>query len=158
MLHVRVYYNLHNRLWSVMCRTSGKVIGHARWVHLRNVQFVVRQGGRKRVIETGRKNVHAFASGNLWRVDWVNKLSPLCEAYGRDDGEWWGAETQDIATLGVPITYNPFAGPRFTRKDTGEMVGWARDVVMTPDRKVLGGCVRGCTESGMLLAPRMRAA
>ena len=111
MLHVRVYYNLHNRLWSVMCRTSGKVIGHARWVHLRNVQFVVRQGGRKRVIETGRKNVHAFASGNLWRVAWVNQLSPLCAAYVLAHQEFWGGRDAGHCHAGGPHHLQPLRGP-----------------------------------------------
>lgn len=41
------------------------VIAHSRVVLMHDVKFIVRQGGRARTVETGVKNVHAFAVGLL---------------------------------------------------------------------------------------------
>ena len=63
---VLVYRNLsHGRkskpLYSVM--QNGRVVRRTRAIMLRNVQFIVRESGRQRVLQEGRKNVHAFAKG-----------------------------------------------------------------------------------------------
>lgn len=73
-----VYRNLMRRdgVWySIMQR--GVVVGHAREILLADVRFVVREGGRQRVLETGRKNVHAFAVGEIVDDDTA------------DAGAWW---------------------------------------------------------------------
>jgi hypothetical protein len=38
---------------------------HVPTIVLRNVKFIVREGGRQRVLATKSKNVHAFAKGTL---------------------------------------------------------------------------------------------
>lgn len=48
-------------------RQFGYVVAHATEVNLVNVEFVVKQPGRKRVKKTGIKNVHAFVRGELVR-------------------------------------------------------------------------------------------
>jgi hypothetical protein len=63
---VLVYRNLsHGRkskpLYSVM--QNGRVVRRTHAIMLRNVQFTVRESGRQRVLQEGRKNVHAFAKG-----------------------------------------------------------------------------------------------
>jgi hypothetical protein len=63
---VLVYRNLsHGRkskpLYSVM--QNGRVVRRTHAIMLRNVQFLVRESGRQRVLQQGRKNVHAFARG-----------------------------------------------------------------------------------------------
>jgi hypothetical protein len=65
---VWVYRNLMRTdgVWySLMQR--GLVVAHAREVALADVRFVVRPGGHQRVLESGVKNVHAFAVGRLLR-------------------------------------------------------------------------------------------
>ena len=64
-LRVRVYWNLHKKLWSIKSTKTNKVIGHDNHVVLSEAKFVVRKGGQKRVREQGKKNVHAFAVGML---------------------------------------------------------------------------------------------
>lgn len=63
---VWVYRNLrHGRkaapLYSIM--QNGRVFMRATSIVLRDARFVVRAAGRKRVLEEGRKNVHAFVVG-----------------------------------------------------------------------------------------------
>lgn len=58
---VRVYWNLHKNIWSIM--KKGKVIGHRDTILLKDVRFIVSQAGRNRVLKEKKKNVHAFAEG-----------------------------------------------------------------------------------------------
>jgi hypothetical protein len=63
---VDVYRNLHldGVLWSVR-KTGGKVLMHAQSVYLIDVEFIVHESGRQRVLKEKKKNVHAFARGTL---------------------------------------------------------------------------------------------
>jgi len=62
---VEVYRNLNmsgaGAWYSV--RQGGYVVGHTCDITLMDAKFVVRKGGRDRVLKTGRKNVHAWVSG-----------------------------------------------------------------------------------------------
>jgi len=58
---VMVYYNLHKHTFSVS--RNGRVITHADYVKLNDVEFRVRQGGREKVLKDKRKNVHSFVIG-----------------------------------------------------------------------------------------------
>lgn len=60
---VRVYRNLHHGGYSLM--VGGHVAAHADRVHLVDVTFSIREGGRRRALKTGIRNVHAFALGML---------------------------------------------------------------------------------------------
>lgn len=64
-MKVRIYYNLHRKLWSVVDVATGRVTAHAERVQVRDAKFVVRPAGRQKVRDTGRKNVHAFVVGEL---------------------------------------------------------------------------------------------
>lgn len=64
-MKVQVYFNLHKRLFSVRDKSTGRVVQHLDNVWLANVKPIVRPGGRQRVINEGRKNVHAFIEGDL---------------------------------------------------------------------------------------------
>ncbi|MBO3273090.1 hypothetical protein [Hymenobacter defluvii] len=71
---VKVHRNLKYKdkgLWSVLFKVDGKekVIAVLPEVNLLNVQFLVREGGRQRVIAEKCKNVHAFAIGLFTKVD-----------------------------------------------------------------------------------------
>lgn len=65
-LIVEVYRNLLMKgvVWSIRI-PSGIVIMHEPTVALRNVRFIVRKGGREQVLREQKKNVHAFAKGEL---------------------------------------------------------------------------------------------
>ena len=63
-MRVEVYFNLHKHLFSVRSARSGRVILHTDRVHIHNPEFVVREGGRQRVLREGKKNVHAFVRGD----------------------------------------------------------------------------------------------
>lgn len=65
---VKVHRNLNNGLWSLTATTGehkGKVIYHCAQISLSNVVFKVSAAGRNRVLQEGRKNVHAWCIGTL---------------------------------------------------------------------------------------------
>ena len=64
-MRVEVYFNLHKRVFSIRSCRTGRVIHRAKHVHIVNPKFVVREGGRQRVLRERKKNVHAFVRGNL---------------------------------------------------------------------------------------------
>lgn len=64
---VRVYRNLHQDCWSV--QHKGLVVAHVNTVKLKNVRFVVQQGGYERFLREGTKNVHAFVVGKLVEIN-----------------------------------------------------------------------------------------
>ena len=79
-MRVEVYFNLHKHLFSVRSARSGRVILHTDKVHLRNPQFVVREGGRQRVLRERKKNVHAFVRGDA--TYFSNKDCPTLDTIG----------------------------------------------------------------------------
>lgn len=96
---VEVYRNLTKpgaQVWYSV-RQDGKVVGHTRGIHLKDCYFVVNQAGRRRVVETGHKNVHAWVKGFI-------KKSPARIA------------------LGLPLNgrYDPRTCERFMVKQDGE--------------------------------------
>lgn len=65
---VRVFRNWKRGCWSIM--QDGVLHASARQVRLADVEFLVRESGRRRMLRERRKNVHAYAVGRL--VDWVH--------------------------------------------------------------------------------------
>jgi hypothetical protein len=107
---VMVYYNLHKQTFSVTY--DSKVIMHADYVKLGDVEFRVRKGGKERVRSEKSKNVHAFVIG---------KLLDYCE-YPCD-------ETPTPSSDKV-VTYNPYKHDTIVFKDTEEPVYYAQEVDM----------------------------
>lgn len=64
---VRVYWNLHKKLWSIQTKTpkGWRVTAHLKALALHDCSFSVSAAGRSRVLKERRKNVHAFIVGNL---------------------------------------------------------------------------------------------
>jgi hypothetical protein len=93
---------------------QGRVVLHAHDVLVNDAILVVQEAGRQRVIREKRKNVHAFVRGTL--IGYV----PM----GKHEGVGYLGTGKDK----VQVSYNPFAGPSFTRKDTGEPVHSAEQV------------------------------
>ena len=107
---VMVYYNLHKQTFSVTY--DGKVILHADYVKLGDVEFRVRQSGKERVRQDKSKNVHAFVIGTL--LDY-------CE-YPCDD--------IPSSPSGKIVTYNPYKHNSFVYKGSEEPVYNAKEVDM----------------------------
>lgn len=101
-MKVDAYRNLNEECISVKSREQedyGIVVDHADCVLLRDVEFVVREKGRQKVIEEERKNVHAFARG---------KRIPS-EMETRDES--W-----------TRVTYNPYEYDSFVVAETEEPI------------------------------------
>ena len=95
MTKVRVYWNLHLHMWSVqeyIPKKGWRVWYHADEVMLENVEWKVSRAGRDRVRREKRKNVHAYAVGDLAEVKKVFEIVPR---------GWW------------PICYNPYHNDGF---------------------------------------------
>jgi hypothetical protein len=81
---VRIYWNLHKECYSVQTkkpvafydagdtlrvRNEWRVAGHADRFAVNNAEFKVSLAGNQRVRDEGKKNVHAFITGN-WTDGW----------------------------------------------------------------------------------------
>ena len=107
---VMVYYNLHKHTFSVTY--DSKVIMHADYVKLGDVEFRVRQGGKEKVRSEKSKNVHAFVIG---------KLLDYCE---------YPCDEMPTPSSDKVVTYNPYKHDTFVFKDTEEPVYYAQEVDM----------------------------
>jgi len=107
MQKVRVYWNLHSKIWSVQDVKSGRVCDHVQHISLTNAKFVVRKGGQKRVREEGKKNVHAFAVG------WVSREQD------ENSSPYW-----------YRVTYNPYKHDYFMLGEEEVPRDWVGDIFM----------------------------
>ena len=107
---VMVYYNLHKHTFSVTY--DSKVIMHADYVKLGDVEFRVRQGGKEKVRSEKSKNVHAFVIG---------KLLNYCE---------YPCDEMPTPSSDKVVTYNPYKHDTFVFKDAEEPVYYAQEVDM----------------------------
>jgi hypothetical protein len=107
---VMVYYNLHKHTFSVTY--DSKVIMHADYVKLGDVEFRVRKGGKERVRSEKSKNVHAFVIG---------KLLDYCE---------YPCDEIPTPSSDKVVTYNPYKNDTFIFKNTEEPVYHAQEVDM----------------------------
>ena len=114
---VMVYYNLHKHTFSVTYKS--KVILHADYVKLKDVEFRVRQGGQEKVRDEKRKNVHAFVIGNL-----VDYCKFPCDNMPQEP-------TDKI------VTYDPYKYDSFIYKGTKEPVYKAKEVDMINQKNKL---------------------
>ncbi len=107
---VMVYYNLHKHTFSVTHKS--KVIFHADYVKLGDVEFRVRQGGKERVRSEKSKNVHAFVIGNL-----LDYCTYPCD------------NIPDPPSNNI-VTYNPYKHNSFVYKKGEEPIYNAEEVDM----------------------------
>lgn len=96
-MKVKVYWNFHKKLFSV--QHKGLVIDHSENLYLMNVDFLVGQGGRARVIREESKNVHAYAVGELMSLS-AKQESALDHLF---------------QTCGDQATYDPYKYESFVR-------------------------------------------
>lgn len=110
-MKIRIYYNLHRKLFSIQHRTPK---GWRLWRHADNVTmhfptFKVSEHGRQRVLREKRKNVHAFIEGML--------SAPMC------------VDPDDLQR----VTYNPYKCGSFVIAETEQPVSNGRYLVGTID-------------------------
>lgn len=103
---VRVFKNWKLGCYSIM--QDGKLKASARQVRLADVELRVRESGRRRMLEQGKRNVHAYAIGLL--VDFVHP------ADGRELGNLEGRGAH----------YDPRRFPAFVDIETEMPVVYAR--------------------------------
>lgn len=101
-MKVDVYKNLRNGRWSVLDRKTRRLHQHADQFVVRGATLVVQPAGRQRVIDEGRKNVHAFVRGEYYGTPNFLEL--------------------DKADFPIRLSYNPYKAGHFIRTDTGEKV------------------------------------
>ena len=109
-MRVEVYYNLHKNIFSV--RHRGRVIAWGNRVTIENPEYVVREKGRQKVLEEGRKNVHAFVRGTL-----------------SDINNFKFGKIQQRLSEPREVTYNPYKYDSFVYGSTYQPVKkskWAR--------------------------------
>jgi hypothetical protein len=107
---VMVHYNLHKQTFSVTYQN--KVIIHADFVKLKNVEFRVREGGKEKVRKEKSKNVHAFLIGTL-----TDYCTHPCKDLPKES-------SKDV------VTYDPYKYDSFIYKTTKEPIYNADEVDM----------------------------
>lgn len=116
-VRAEVYWNLHKGMWSLRDAKTKRVVCHGPHVTLHNVEFRVQPAGRQRVRREGRKNIHAYAVGEIVSAE-----------------RFWGASMLHEA---LPITYNPYVHDTFIIADgTARIVRSAEYVDFKSDRSV----------------------
>lgn len=112
-MRVEVYFNLTRKLWSVRALEGpdkGKVFAHLPEVTVKDAQFVVRQGGRQRVLREKQKNVHAFVRGTM--------------------------SSESVGDRSIGVTYNPYKYDSFVQRSNEEPIYNASIVFLNSNRKV----------------------
>jgi len=107
-MKVDVYRNVSDDCLSVRSREQedyGVVVSHQQKTHLRDVEFVVQESGRKKFCESGRRRAHAFVRGI------------------------WDETVRVIA--GEKVTYNPFEYEHFVHEQSGRAVAEAERTAVT---------------------------
>jgi hypothetical protein len=114
-----IYRNLHKpghtySLKALEGEHKGRVVGYAQCLLVRSASFVVREAGRQRVIQTGRKNVHAGIVGDVVEAYLLEtRLSNNIKQ---------GTVYIDIDTPCKTVKYNPYKAPTFYDVKTNEPV------------------------------------
>lgn len=110
---VSVYRNLTRKCLSVMI--DGKVVEYVDSIVLTHARLTVRPAGRRKVLETKQKNVHAFITGT------VSCVSP-----------------NTFDTTGMEeVTYNPYKYETWVMKDKTSERPILSEIVYISSEKVL---------------------
>jgi hypothetical protein len=112
---MKVWFNLHRRDWSTRASSKDRV-QHTAAVRLLGAVCHVNEAERLRVVARRCRSVHAWITGEA--------AEPIAEPRG------------------VLVSYNPYRGGTFYRKDTGEPVTAAAVLHFLPDGRVLGEGLR----------------
>lgn len=123
-----VYRNLTQKCLSVRNPYLRLVVAHASHLHLSQVEFVVDAGGKRRAIETGVRNVHAYLRGRLIGAD---NLNPFKDRI--DPREFSTVEDSSIllrnVVSSINVSYHPFTNLGFV-DPLGEVLHYADHVLV----------------------------
>lgn len=112
-----VYRNLHQDSLSI--RVGNLVHGHAKMVAMSNAQFNVGTGGSNKAKETGKKQVHAWLTGDI-------QVAQDCDVE---------ATYQKLEKAGYErVRYNPMDCSNFVKYSSNEPVLNAREAIIVLDR------------------------
>ena len=100
---VKVYRNLTRKGKIYSIQQNGLVVGHGTCITMSNCKFKVNPSGKKRALETGIRNVHAYIEGNIALKGVMGTTAQ--EAEERND------------QLPAKITYYPFDKKGFVCKN-----------------------------------------
>ena len=124
-MKVDVYRNLHNGMYSIKARTGkhrGRVIAHAKAVWLDDVEFVVSEAGRARVLREKKKYVHAFVRGTLSTFIKASRKNRIEYSEFLDAGIGSGVSCEPkfnaMSEHGEEFTYNPYRFSTFVDRET----------------------------------------
>lgn len=109
-----IYRNLRYRdrhVYSVKDTKSGKVVAHIEDLILSRVVFKVSESGRQRVLRERKKYVHAGVVGTPYDVPETFKNSAS-----------WDPSYYNRLGRYLEVTYNPYNGPKFILKETGDAI------------------------------------
>jgi hypothetical protein len=123
------------------------VWGYAAAVEIRCARFVVREGGRQRVIRNRCKEVHAWVRGD------TKVLADEGMDVGRLLKRWQAACVRGRA---LDVTYNPFYTPTFVVRTTGVPVYGAARVVIIGKRVFAAGAETSILVKGQPLPPSLQ--
>lgn len=101
-----VYWNIRKNIFSVRGQ-DGIVKRYEEHIRMKDVEFRVSDSGRRRVLKTGQKNVHAVVKGEI-----------LKGGIGASMRGW------------KRVTYNPFKYESFVTSSDGMPIYGAQDVMM----------------------------
>ena len=107
-MRVRVYWNLHKKMYSVQDAKTGRVIHHTTAISLKDCKLSIRKAGQARARREGRKNVHAFVTGTY----------PIFSEH--ETACYWDGARE--------VTYNPYKNDTFMRE--GEPVSTSPLITM----------------------------
>lgn len=104
---VRVHWNVRRLCWSVLAKVgrSWKLLAHAASIDLENVRLTVHEGGRQRVLKTGRKNVHAWLEGDV--TDFVGKAKTAVRYNPRRDVAFVDDQGRPVRTAWYAVLRSP---------------------------------------------------
>jgi len=118
-----VYYNLHKQCLSIRNISTGlmsadwadpswKHVMHMEAVNMQDVTFAVQPAGRLKVVNTGRKNVHAFVRGTV--LSYVSLDDPWTY------NTYHQRLTTDVMSNPkmIEVTYNPYKYDSFVDRNT----------------------------------------
>ena len=124
-MKVEVYRNLHKNCWSVRDNKTGRVLTHVDEIHLKNADLIVRPAGREKVLREKRKNVHAFAKGEV-----AASIQYQVEGWKLTKDNYLVKKEKVSAYDATQIVYNPYKYNSFVYADSEEPIFHAERIYL----------------------------
>lgn len=119
-----IYRNLNNGKFSIKDPKTGLVVAHSDNLKLEDCRFKVSQSGRKRAVETGQRNVHAYIEAG------VSARSDLTLYKGRTVETIFDFPMPTLYERRTGVHYNPFRDESFV-DDEGNALERAPVILMS---------------------------